>query len=584
MKKSILILFGKNLPPKRWLQRAKWYDMVISSAALQDGVQKVGLEWKSLENFVEPGSVHDAGVMAEKLSRLSLPDGSCLSKASVYKGYELWWTHLDDIFLYFCLPHTQYQKLLNYVRDFEIVYLYEPPFKNLFSCYLEAHERKMVTISKISFNFSLGIFFQILLTTLCLPLLMFRKYSRMVFIGDKLEKDRDHDFRMRFIYEELRKRKSSFVEFIRSPESWKAVLQHAWIRKRPVVYAEAVTFLGRLMSILSGGRRHAERTFGSNLFRGEMIPENRFYLLIATQYLLTIGDDIWSIRIMQWILQLTKVKVAIIIAASERNWHTVIGCKLNNIPTVGILHGINTYHYNMYDFLRGFDGENMLSVDRYGLWSEWWRDYYLKYSDAYKPEQLFVSGPMRPLETNVDEANQKSFTEDRTKVLFISEQVAEPQEVLPFFTEILANRDFEVTIKFRPSRDGFEMWLLKHQPELLKEVPIMRGSIQEAIASNDVVVGTHSTAVLESLFQFKVPIFFDTHKWGDYFNLKEYGVDQSFFASNYEELIKKIQLAKNVSPDEIIELRKRFFGDSYKNGSAWVVEQMEKYLTERGNQ
>ena len=98
------------------------------------------------------------------------------------------------------------------------------------------------------------------------------------------------------------------------------------------------------------------------------------------------------------------------------------------------------------------------------------------------------------------------------------------------------------------------------------------------------VVGTHSTAVLESLFQFKVPIFFDTHKWGDYFNLKEYGVDQSFFASNYEELIKKIQLAKNVSPDEIIELRKRFFGDSYKNGSAWVVEQMEKYLTERGNQ
>src|SRR3989338_6723570 len=123
MKKSILILFDEDLPSKGWLQKTKLYNIVISPHVIQDRVQKAGIEWKSLEDFVESESVHNAGIMAEKLSRLYLPDGSRLSKAGIYKDYELWWTHLDDIFLYFCLPYTKYRKLLHYMKGFEIIYL-----------------------------------------------------------------------------------------------------------------------------------------------------------------------------------------------------------------------------------------------------------------------------------------------------------------------------------------------------------------------------------------------------------------------------------------------------------------------------
>ena len=65
-------------------------------------------------------------------------------------------------------------------------------------------------------------------------------------------------------------------------------------------------------------------------------------------------DDIWAIRLMRGILRMIGVKGAVIVAANDRNWQTVLAAKQCGLPTIGILHGINTHHYNMYDFLPGF--------------------------------------------------------------------------------------------------------------------------------------------------------------------------------------------------------------------------------------
>lgn len=583
-RESVLVLFSENLPrrSKPWWRK---FEVVIAPSGLKSQIEEKRINFICLEELVEPGSIYEASALLEELPCLKLANGSRITKSALYQGYELWWMHYNNFFHYFCLPYTQYKKLLKYLNDFQDVYLYRPDFRGLFSCYLEAYKSRIHIVKKFTFkspsSFPFGVFIQIILTTLSLPVLMIKKKPVMVFTGDKFEKLKDFDFRMSFIYGELRKRNLPFVEFIRSLEPWQKVLQHAFTRWRPVIYPESITFVGRFISLISGGRGRARREFGPQLFVNEKNPETKFRLLIATQYLLGFYDDVWAIRITKLILSLIGVKVSFIAAAVERNFHAVLGCKLNKIPTVGILHGVASRYYNGYEFLPGFDGEKGLSVDKYGVWSEWWRQHFLAHGRAYKVEQIEVSGPMRPTSWV---ANASSDLEGKSgkiiRVLFISEEVAVPREILPYLHELLKQQDLGLTIKFRPYRDGFEDWLLKNEPGILKSerLKIVKSSMQEAIKSCDVTVGSYSTAVLEAFIQLKTPIFFRTKKWGDYYDIRDYDEKHSFFAEDVQELIAKIKSVHSVSPNTLKDLRERYFGDPSRNGSKWVVDRMEEYL------
>ena len=583
---SVLVIFGGDFPPSGILSKRQ-HDVIIADEKLRQHIEDTGFKFIPIGPLIEAGSIHDASAFLEELSYLKLADGSRLAKSFEYKGYELWWTHYDSLFIYFCLPYTQYKKLLEYLKSFRAVSFYKPPFISLFSCYLKAHGCQVSLLRGLGVNTSLsltfGIFLQIALTILCLPVLMLRNRRLMIFIGDKFEKSQDYDFRTKFIYEELRRKNIPFVEFIRSLGSWKIVLEHFFIRKRPVVYSEAVVFIGRIASVISGGRRRALQEFDSRTFALGKDPETKFKLLVATQYLLGVYDDIWAIRIMKWILRAVGIKVSFIAATSERNFHTVLGCKLNGMPTVGIMHGVQIRDYNVYDFLPGFDGVKRLTVDKFGLWSEWWKEYYIKNSKAYGREQLYVSGPMRPLLKNSNTEPVPAETPGGiTRVLFVSEEMAIPSEILPYLNELLRQKDMELTIKFRPTRDGFEEWLLQNEPAILKSqnLKIAKGNMQEAIRNTDVAVGCQSTGVIESLLQLKTPIYFRTRKWGDYYSLKEYDKNHSFFAESPKELIEKIKNARSVPIEALEDLQERYFGDPYENGSKWVVEQLGKCITD----
>ena len=586
---KVLVVFAGVLP-RRWLQSRRTINVIVAKETLRRDIEAMGFKFISIESFVEAGSVQEASTFAEELSRLTLPDGSRLAELFTYKGYELWWIYYTSLFLYFCLPWTQYKKLLEYLKDFESIYLYQPPYKSLFFCYLKAYGCEASVLHEPGFKspsfLPFGIFLQIIITLLCLPILMVKRYGLMIFVGDKFAKSKDYDFRMKFIYEELRQRKIPFVEFIRSLESWKAVLEHVFVRKRPVIYSEGVAFVGKFLSIISGGRALARRRFGVSILSSEVNPEARFKYLVATQYLLNVYDDVWAIRIMKWILRAIGVKTAFITAVAERNFHAFLGCKLNAIPTVGILHGVASRHYTVYDFLPSFNGIRTMSVDKYGLWSEWWKKYYLENSKVYLPEQLYVSGLMRPLERkersdlNTD-SKGPTLKSGPIKVLFVAGQLTAPTEAIPYLQTLVEAKGLSVHITFRPYRDDFEKWLREHYSETLEKIgeeKILRGDIHDAIAQCDVIVGAYSTAVLEGLLQFRVPVFFRTKKWGDYYSLKEYDEEHSFFAENPAELIAKIKNARTVSKEDLKKLQERYFGDPYKNGSKWVVDQLEQAL------
>lgn len=581
-----LVIFKESLSrkDKDRLKTVAPFQTIIAPAKLKSEISALGRQWESLEEFVGAGNIYEASNLAEELSLLKFSDGSHISRSFMYKGYELWWLHYENLFLYFCLPYTQYKKLLEYLKNFKSVYFYCLPYKSLFSCYLQAHKIKMEMLKekhiKSPIFLPFGVFIQILLTLMSMLVLMIKKRRALLFTGDKFEKDKDYDFRMKFIYEELRQRDIPFVEFIRSLESWKTIIKHAIKRRRPIIYSEGVTFVGRFCSFISGGHRRARQKFGDHTTVSEKTPEMRFKFLVATQYLLGVYDDIWAIRIMKFILWAIGVRVAIITAATERNFHTVLGCKLGGIPTIGILHGVASRFYNVYDFLPTYDGIKMLSVDKYGLWSNWWKEYYSKYSKVYHPEQLYVSGPMRPLIKKPNELRRQRQS-GPIRLLFVSEQLAVPEEVLPYLIALMDKKDLSIYLTCRPYRDGFETWLRNNCPEILDKIGhnrILKNGIIDAISKCDMVVGSHSTAVLEALLDLKPMAFFLTKKWGDYFELKGYNENYKFFAENPSELIDRIRKSNEI-PVEILEsLRERFFGDPYKNGSKWVVDQAGEIL------
>src|SRR3989344_7852123 len=105
---------------------------------------------------------------------------------------------------------------------------------------------------------------------------MISRPGLMIWVGDKFDHLHDDDFRMKFIYEELRKRKIPFVEFIRSLEKWPVVLRDAWKRKRPVFYSAAVVFL---IHFFVDPLYKNKKLIGSGEFSA---PEQRFLFLASS--------------------------------------------------------------------------------------------------------------------------------------------------------------------------------------------------------------------------------------------------------------------------------------------------------------
>lgn len=587
MKKKVLVIFKKTFSEKekKILKISAGYKIVIAPAELKSEIESLGLAYTSLEDFVEAGNICSANELVVELSEQKFSNGTRVSKSFIYKGYELWWINYDTLFFLYCLPYTQYKKLLSHLLSYQDIHFYNPPFPRLFECFMSAHGKRFKFFKELSFKspsfLPVGVFFQILLTLLFLPVLIIRRLPVMVYISDEFHKSTDYHFRMGFIYDELRKRKIPFVEFIRSIEPWQIVLRHAFRRKRPVLYTDAVSFLARFISYLTGGRLRARRMFKIHSSDVENNLEKQFKLNLATQYLFCVYDDVWAIRIMRIFLSVIGTKSALIVAAMGRNFQTVLACKLNKIPIIGILHGVSSQHYNVYDFMPSYDGDKVLSVDKYGVWSEWWKEYYIEHSRVYHKDQLYVSGPMRPLIKGEETEYSPNTSSGKIKVLLVSEQLAVPEEVLPYLKVLIEDESILLHIVFRPYLDGFGIWLEKHHPEILEKIgenQIFRNGIKEAIPKCDVVIGSHSTAVLESLLVLKPMVFFYTKKWGDYFDLKNYDTNHTIFAENPTELIKNLKMTKSVSTEKLKDLQKRFFGDPYQNGSKWAVDEVEKSI------
>ncbi len=571
---TALAVFDRELP-----QTGGDVSVLVGPGELREMAQERGFEFVDLDELRAPESVYEGADLMKEISTLAYPSGRRIASAVVYEGFELWWTHYNALLRNFCLPYTEYKNVLAHLSRYEKVYLYEAPYRSLFVYYLEAQGTRVVLGKSARLRspslLPFGIVVQIIYTALSVLALGFLRRPVMVFIGDKIQAGKDFDYRMGSIYAQLRARNIPFMECIRSLESWRTVVRHAGIRRRPAVYSEAVQHTARGLNFFSTKPLRASTLRELGGVRGS----DSWKVRVAVHYLLSADEDVLAIRITRAIFKFIGIRVGVFTAILERNVHAALACKLLTIPTIGILHGVASVYSTPYDFLPGFEGKRMLTTDLYGVWSQWWKEYFEKESDAYRKEQLVVSGPMRPLTMPPASSTRTG----HLKVLFMSEQRATPAEVLPYLRALLKEEDIKVTIKFRPFRDGFEEWLQAHDSNLLSHPRLSRvkGTMEEALVGADAVVGCHSTGVLEGLLQGVVPIFMYTKKWGDYYGMGESPERSLLLAKIPDELIAKVRAARATPQGLLNSLREQYFGTPGMDGSAWLASRVETLLRDQ---
>ena len=125
---------------------------------------------------------------------------------------------------------------------------------------------------------------------------------------------------------------------------------------------------------------------------------------------------------------------------------------------------------------------------------------------------------------------------------------------------------FQVGIKIRNTyKENYVTQILK----LNSDIIIENNTIDKLYIKYDLILGSHSTAVVESLKFGRPFLLLNTKKWGNYFNIKS-----ELFVKSRHELLNKINC---ISKDNYNNIKENFFGDLKKNGVYEIVKYLKQH-------
>jgi hypothetical protein len=281
-------------------------------------------------------------------------------------------------------------------------------------------------------------------------------------------------------------------------------------------------------------------------------------------------------RILKRALQFQRAQRAVIFDDNRHNHELIAACLSLGIPVLGFQHGVfNKFHAGLMDF--GFSGGRPHAFDRYGVWSDLFRDRLLRDSALFGPDRVFVSGPVRPPEeesldrTGERETRKADESSKKIRVLVVSEPLARKHEVAPYLQTLLRDPQFELYLKLRPGeseRSLEEYSLTADRVRLLRT-----GTVYEALAQVDVAVGTYSTVLYEAVLARTPIVWMKTSRaYG-----RELAEDRLAEAAHRpEELPGAIRKAVASRAAELDQRRELVWGKDIRDGSKSLVEELKR--------
>ena len=447
-------------------------------------------------------------------------------------GYNLAWSLYDRVHLEVSIPRQ-----LIKVGDQDPVYKSAAPYSPM-SWLREAGTQLL------PFLFSLA------------SLIRFRissKPSVAIWTGDFFDPRTGSDFRLGDLYTHLRSLEVPFIEFIRANHRGGLIqaFQNAWKRKRWAVYYDACAFF-------LASNRDVPRLNLSNLSD----VDARAVFARYESDLATIRSAAGIFR--AW-FRMLNVHALIAWEFSSRQAALIVASKSLGLPVIGFMHGAGMRTYMMHEFVPARAGN--IGPDLFGVWSDWWKEYYAAHAGIYG--RVEVSGPMRRPPIQLGKKKPRSGT--KPLALWISEPLLAPTEAVTWLRHI--RKDYRLVIKKRPyTSDDFYNGLIVQFPEF-KEVETRDGDIFRAFLEADVVIGSHSTGVIDASLMDVPFLLVATLKWGDYFELSGYDAPFRIYTQDIHDFDISLNWLQQNDPTSTLEsIRKRFYGNGVSDGSRWVAE------------
>jgi hypothetical protein len=378
------------------------------------------------------------------------------------------------------------------------------------------------------------------------------------YTGDFIYKNTKSDFRLNHLYEKYEQNSIQYIEFIRDTKIRNFFI-NIYKRRRFAIYYTAIIFF---VDLLTKKTQYSKQP--KDFYQSVLYGYHHANIVLKK-----------STLIIERILEILRVDRLVLISFSSRSAHLAIAAKSLDINTIGIMHGLQQKDYAVYEFIQSYQEDKKIGCDVYGVWSDYYLEYFKQFSKISNTDSFQHSGLLRPVK-NINQVSPfERISENKIKVLLISEPLVSVLEIIPYIKCLLENNDIEVAIKVRPMvRDSYYEKMKAELP-CAKNLDVFSGDIMEVGKKFDVFVGSYSTAVIEASLIGKISVLLDTKKWGDYFDVDTLITNRHLLVKSpemlYNHILSRIENEQSLGTIELT--RDRFFGDK-RDGTQWIVDQL----------
>jgi len=514
-----------------------------------------------IEDYVQFSSVSDARKLTDKIFSYNTD----FIAEYDHKGYKVIWSWYSDVFQ-FCIKYLEIKALIDKIERLNfhkiIVGKIDPQYKKVLNVYFF---NKNVTSnpleSELSQNLKQILFNLVMLSFTIVSALFFTLRSGRnigTYTGDFVYKGTKSDFRLNHLYEKYKENNVQFIEFIRNT-TIKNFFINVFKRKRFAIYYTSIIFFVNLLSKKDKYNKQPQDFYQSILY-----SYHRANIVLKK-----------STLIIEKFFKILRIDRFVLISFSSRSAHLAIAAKSLGIKTIGIMHGLSQKEYVVQEFMEGYHEDRKIGCDVYGVWSLHYLEYFNKYSRISNKDSFQYSGLLRPVK-NINQVGRfERASENKIKVLLISEPLIAVSEIIPYLKCLLKNDNIEVSIKVRPMiKDIYYENMILEFPEI-QDLKIYDGKLEDVADKFDVFVGSNSTAIIEASLFGKISMLLNTVKFGDYFDIDKLIPGRQLLVKDPEFLCKEIQFrVENENDLKTIEKTKHmFFGDN-NDGAQWIVDQL----------
>ncbi len=501
--------------------------------------------------------------LLKRINALKDSSGRKVSSLVVEDGFEPWWYAQDRLLRFYLVPLTQIFLLLEAASRAVAIRVEGAPPDLARVVNAVAGKSGFAFLpppaSPRSAKGAVGEGAMLAASLASLAAFRLTRRDTAFYIIDNVSPGMRQDFRFAPLYREFDREGFRYAEYAHTLLPRQA-LGNFLRRRRPVFFLESADAWARWSGLKIAPPSWADPSAGGSL-------EDRALSALVPTLLAACAHSVARQRILKRALEFQRARRAVIFDDNRHNFEMIAACRSLEIPVLGFQHGVfNKFHAGLMAF--GFSEGRPHAFDRYGVWSNLFRERLLRDSALFGPDRVFVSGPVRPPEETPSRAGGSP---DRIRVLVVSEPLARKHEVAAYLQTLLADPQFELYLKLRPGES--ERSLEEYSLPADRVRRLRTGTVYEALEQVDVAVGTYSTVLYEAVLARKPIVWMSTSRaYG-----RELAEDHLAEAARKPgELAGAIRKAVAASNAELEARRELVWGKDICDGSRSLVAELKR--------